>query len=226
MNISIVIPVFPPHFIHLETCLKNIMESTIMPKEIIIAASEMNNESKDTLYNKLQHITNNLTKLIITNTEEKAFSGINRNRGVEFSSGEIIVFIDADDFTHRQKIEIIDFIFKKHLDCKMLLHNYTKNNNFEISNYDLNKLNEFKYLGGFEKTDIVKNNMNRIHRGHSTIKKSVFNLVQFKNEMHREDNIFTKKVHQIFNSSYFVPIELMIYNETGIPFRENYYKNS
>ena len=221
-NISIIIPVYPPHFQYLNRCIKNIMSSTVLPNEIIIAASEITYDYEKTLYESLINICKNI-KLIISGIKEQGYSGINRNRGAEVASSDILMFIDADDYTHPQKIEIIQKCFDKYPTCKQILHNGGLDKNSLSIYYDVNSLPIFKYSGDFSKKHIVNNGMNTIIRGHASVHRDVFKKVVYKNVIHREDNIFTKKVHLIFNESFFLPLSLMVYQETGIQARNNYY---
>ena len=92
--------------------------------------------------------------------------------------------------------------------------------------YDINNPPFFKYKGDFNKKSIVKNGMHQIHRGNIAVHKDVFQKITYKDNMrHRKDNLFTKKLHGIFNQSYFLNYKLIIYNISGIEFRDNYYNN-
>lgn len=224
MNISVVIPVFPPHFCFLERCLQNVMQSTVLPNEIIIAASEVNEKKEKELYDSLIKICKNV-KLIIYGTTDIAYAGVNRNRGYTKSSNDIIMFIDADDFIHPQKVEIIQKCFEKFPDCKQLIHNFSSSAKDLGLKFDIDNLPIFQYKGSFQKGDIVHNGMKRIHRGHVTVHRSVFEKVKYNNDRHREDNTFTKKVHKSFDKSFFLSLPLLIWNESGIKFRDDYYNN-
>ncbi len=222
MNVSLIIPVYPPHFQYLSRCIKNIMLSTVLPNEIIVAASEITKEGEQKLFNELIHLCNNVT-LIISGIKDQGYSGVNRNRGALAASSDIFMFIDADDYTHPQKIEIVLKCFKQYPIIKQLLHNYSLDEQSLNMKYDINNLPIFKYIGDFNKKSIVNNGMKNIHRGHVTVHRSVFKTLLYKDVRHRQDNIFTKKVHLKLNSSYFLPLSLMVYQESGIPFRDNYY---
>lgn len=222
MNVSLIIPVYPPHFQYLSRCIKNIMSSTILPNEIIVGASEITKEGEQKLFNELIHLCNNVT-LIISGTKDQAFSGVNRNRGAHVACSDIFMFIDADDYTHPQKIEIVLKCFKQYPNIKLLLHNCSLQEDSLNIIHDVDNIPVFKYIGDFNKKSIVNNGMKHIHRGHSTVHRSVFENISYKDVRHRQDNIFTKKVHEKLNSSYFLPLSLMVYKESGIQFRDDYY---
>ncbi len=222
MNVSVIIPVYPPHYQYLSRCIKNIMTSTVLPNEIIVCASEITNENEQKLLNDLIHLCNSVT-LIISGTKDQAYSGVNRNRGAHAASNDILMFIDADDYTHPQKIEIVSKCFKRYPNIKLLLHNCSLQEDSLNIIHDVDNIPVFKYIGDFNKKSIVNNGMKTIHRGHATVHKSIFENISYKDVRHREDNIFTKKVHLIFNESFFLPLSLMVYKESGIQFRDDYY---
>jgi glycosyltransferase involved in cell wall biosynthesis len=116
MKISVIIPVYPPHFIFIPKILDQLKKQTLQPDEIIIAASEINNNFE------LINIINNPKVKLIT-TQEKQPAGMNRNMGMNASTGDIILFMDADDIYHKEKIEITNYYFQKY-NCDLFLHSY------------------------------------------------------------------------------------------------------
>ena len=86
------------------------MKSTCLPDEIIIAASEVDSKKEDELYKILKPLCNNI-ELIISGISTIGYSGANRNRGATCVKNNILIFMDADDFIHPQKIEIVKKMF-------------------------------------------------------------------------------------------------------------------
>lgn len=221
-NITVIIPVYPPHFHLLNRCIQNLLKSTKLPNQIIIAASEISSDKASEL---IKNFTNDNVEILIDPCEKCCYSGENRNRGLQLNKSEIVTFVDADDFTHPQKLEIINRVFNLHPKCMMLLHTFSTNINTLSNMHDLDHIPVFKYQGDFQKNDLIKK-MKYIHRGHATFNIKVFDAIKYNpNLRHREDNVFTKKVHKLFDESYFLPLPLMIYLESGIAFRNNYYDN-
>ncbi len=129
MKVSIVIPIYPPHFHLLPSLINQIEKQTEQPDEIIIAASETTTK---TIYEYLSKINLSILKKIkVTTSENKQFAGINRNMGIKKASGDIIIFMDADDIYHKRKIEISKKIYEKH-NYDLLIHSYgNKNENID-----------------------------------------------------------------------------------------------
>lgn len=98
-SVSVVVPIYPPHFKFIPSLLQQLEKQTIQPNEIIFALSECDDK-------KAEELRNTYKNCIFLNTTEKQFAGANRNRGKQIAKGDIIMFLDADDVYHPQKIEV------------------------------------------------------------------------------------------------------------------------
>lgn len=136
MRVSIVIPIYPPHFYLIPKIIKQIEEQTEQPDEIIIAASET---TPKTIYEQLSKVNIEILKKIKVKTSiNKQFAGINRNMGKNEANGDIIIFMDADDIYHKRKIEISKKIYEQH-NYDLLIHSYgSKNENIDNIELDNN----------------------------------------------------------------------------------------
>jgi len=230
--VSVVIPVYPPHFDQLPTCVGRLLRSTELPCEIIIAASEADSTTEAAILDSIAQQCGadaDRVPILFASSPDVGYSGVNRNRGAARARADIIVFLDADDFIHPQKIEMVRQCFDRFPDCKQLLHTCTPTMQLHTLDevlgrrFSLDVSKPFRYQGDFSKQSIVKNGMRHIHRGHATVHRSVLDAVRYKVVRHRQDNIFTKNVHRHFNQSYFLPMPLIVYNESGIAARDAYY---
>ena len=98
INISVVVPVFNGER-YIESALSGIRSQTLQPYEIIV----VNDGSTDRTSEILQNLK--IANLIVVE-QPNAGVAIARNNGVSKSSGDILVFMDVDDFWHSQKLEI------------------------------------------------------------------------------------------------------------------------
>jgi len=113
MKISLIIPCIKRDSDVLLDVLRNFFEnSTRLPCEIIVALSESSpvlakelREAGEEMFGKI---------FLLVDTPHKALVGENRNRGFSVSSGDIIMFHDADDQIHPKKIEIMEYLFAKY----------------------------------------------------------------------------------------------------------------
>ena len=118
--VSVIIPYYKKiKFIN--KSISSILEQTYPNIEILIVYDDEDKTELDYLIK--QYNSNDRIK-IITN-EQNIGAGLSRNKGIKFSEGKYICFLDADDYWKRDKIEIqINFMI---------------NNKFEISHtsYDV-----------------------------------------------------------------------------------------
>jgi glycosyltransferase involved in cell wall biosynthesis len=223
-SVSVVVPVYPPHFHLLPQCVAGIMESTVLPDEIVIGASELDDARESTMRAELLGIVDSRGPvLIIASTHNKGYSGFNRNRGVAKCTSDVIFFHDADDPIHRQKVEIVKHCFDTYPDCKQLIHKLCIDRRELAGTCDMNTLPFYHYTGVFAKTAGWK--MHHLCRGHVAVRKSVFEKIGFNpNALNQQDNTFCKKVHAMFNQTYFLPVCLLYYVPTGPATRAQYYE--
>lgn len=122
-SISVIIPVYPPHFRYLEGLINNINAQTCRPKEVIIALSECTNELNLQIFDKLKMIKSSEYHLITLPTLDRCTAGVNRNRGAMMATGDYLMFLDADDIYHQQKVEITMNVIGRY-QPNLILHNY------------------------------------------------------------------------------------------------------
>lgn len=99
--ISIIIPVFNSEK-YLEECLNSIYIQTYKDIEIIL----INDGSTDKSIDIINKYKNKFEKFIYLEQENKGASEA-RNLGVKYSSGEYLLFIDADDYIEKKSLEMI-----------------------------------------------------------------------------------------------------------------------
>ena len=141
----------------------------------------------------------------------------NAQKGANYSNCDLILYTHADDLMHPQKIEIIDYFFKKFPNIVHINHEYS----FGVNNkkFDLKKI---KFANNEEVSKICQNlekytnkdwyNLpnKRTHAGHTSIRRKIFNSISWDsdNKGDGQDSIFCRKVCNKFNNSIilFVPI--------------------
>lgn len=124
MKVSVIIPCYPPHIYKLTECFKNILNQTVLPREVILAISQASEPLKNIIM--LQYKTLFDRKKVdfrVHNCIEKQFAGQNRNRGAKIASGDIFMFVDADDQISKYKIELTLKYMTLH-DADMLMHTF------------------------------------------------------------------------------------------------------
>ena len=140
---------------------------------------------------------------------------------------DYITFIDADDIMHPQRIEILLKIFQEH-DSDIILHNYFIDVPFEkelfkpIENNNINvRVNSLRqhWSGCIEHINYINEG---IHHSQVSIKKEIFNDVQFPEETEfnrKEDCIFCHRVFNLPNiQNAYIANKLSFYSPSGTIF--------
>lgn len=228
-NISVVIPCYPPHIKYLRNTIIDIANQTLPPKEIILAISGINKTLEATIYNKFNKILqdkNMIFKIISTNLQQ--YAGINRNMGVKLAECEYIMFIDADDNIHPQKIEIIKYYLDKY-NPNVLIHNHVKRayrkifnkiiTNYTIANVTTNdhiRKATFRNSADYKPDGkniigirIPRKNANVTH-GYPTVKKSIFETISYTNMKRAQDCVFLTDI--LWNIGGMIHVNLKLVN--------------
>lgn len=137
-KISIIIPIYNAE-LYINRCLDSLINQTYRNIEIICVNDGSIDNSLKILeeYNKDERIK-------IINKENKGVSSA-RNLGIKESSGDIITFIDVDDWIECDYIELVMKFYNEH-NCDMLKTNY-------IINDGKNKKNVYSYSDDSKKID-------------------------------------------------------------------------
>ena len=175
--ISICIPCFPRDTPKLFECLQSIEDQTILPSEVVIGHSEMNNSEKEKLKNELKYSFN----VIISNTEKKAWAAGNRNRAGGAAKEKYISFFDADDKMFPYRLEVIWNVIEKY-NPHVIIHGFSTSKN--LFDKKLESIDQDNLMFGDEIYDIAKENQDRLwivadmHHGHSTIHRLAFDKIK------------------------------------------------
>ena len=97
----------------IDKSVSSVLEQTYSNIEIIIIYDDIDKFELDYLVNKYK--SNNKIKILVN--EKNLGAGLSRNKGIEFSSGKYICFLDADDYWKKEKVENqINYMIKKNVD--------------------------------------------------------------------------------------------------------------
>lgn len=99
--VSIIIPYYKKKN-YIELTLKSILNQKYKNFEVLIIYDD--NDQRDLIFLKTLKKKDNRIKLIINNKNIGA--GMSRNKGIKFSRGKYVAFIDSDDLWHPNKLKI------------------------------------------------------------------------------------------------------------------------
>jgi len=235
-EISVVIPCYYPHIKYLDVILNDICAQTLLPKEVILAISEVDDDTKYGLFTKYskQFDDKQITFKII-NTMAKQNPGINRNMGAKIAKYEYITFINAGDTIHPQKIEITKYFLEKY-QPNILLHSLVKNkpmNFLKSSHIDYEKVNiitsnqifydtfgrpprrnrkrELISIGGHSIGIKRKKFYRNVTHGYATVKNTLANHFVYTDLRSGEDGIFVRDILWNVGNVIYIPISLLNY---------------
>lgn len=173
MKISSIIPCHSSHVSKLQNLVSNLNENqTKKPDEIIIVVNP-----------RVEVKINSSIPLKII-YENRCTPGRARNLGAEVAEGDLLIFFDADDFYHKNRIEIIDMCFSS-TEAAAAVHGYVHHDASILSN-DIIMPPSFS-----EATADSNNNTNLaeptsnfpIHHGHASFKKSIFKQFKYREDL-------------------------------------------
>ena len=222
MKISVVIPVGPGHALAVNRAIKSCIEQTHPAHEIIVAGFSDDVESQ------------NVIKI-----KNEGSAGKNRQIGSEAASGDIIVYQDADDISHPQRLEIISRYFNI-ADILHLNHSLVTSSN-ETSHIEVNSIRHASseelfgaYFPNSKYVSCIKHCPSAygdkivnwpVHCGAPAIRRCVLDKVKWRSvselKLHHrawprtEDYEFCMEVLYAFNKSMIIDAPVYIYNELG-----------
>lgn len=117
MKITVFIPSIPRSFGNLKNIIDVYNNGSVVPDEIIINASNVDDSHKGVLESLIH---DNVTVYMHS---DLMCAGMNRQMAKEYASGDIIIYQDDDDLPSKYRVETCEKIFNDN-DILVLNHNY------------------------------------------------------------------------------------------------------
>jgi len=122
MRTSVIVPCAGSHVRHLPELVCALRAQTRAPDQIVVAASGCSRADLPTIDVEVVHSSDRLS------------AGANRNRATAASIGDVLIYQDADDLPHPQRVEIIAGLFETYvIDHLMHFFYYLKNEPSQFS---------------------------------------------------------------------------------------------
>ncbi len=229
---SIVIPVVEQRDKFLPILISELGKEAHLIEEIIICRSGLDESKRDQYISWLNQFTMNQEEVIpilLESSRKSRNAGGNRNIGARRAKSDWIAFIDADDKYSEKRLSILKKVIEDNVEVNLILHSYTYLN--ELGEFPLIQaserktfepiLNDVLYDENFAKSYSEEDtNINvptsaggrsRVHHGHVTVRKSVFDKIQYLNEGVAEDGKFCRRVLRELGGVIYLAVPLSIY---------------
>jgi hypothetical protein len=205
MKVSIIIPCHSNHFVLLQDLLRRYRIQSVPPDEIVISLSNIGEVDPRHLH--ILEKTSWPFQLKILKHQYQLEAGINRNLACAASEGDLLICQDADDFPHRQRVQIIKYLFENYK-IDFLMHKFV----FDEAEFSRCNLQDMAAacdcMRGIDEQKLIY-----ITQGCPALTRNVFQKVQWekRNGGPFEDGVFNGKVFSLFENSYLLSIPLLLY---------------
>lgn len=205
MKVSIIIPCHSNHFVLLRDLLQRYRTQSVPPDEIVISLSNVGQVDSRQL--QVLEKSSWPFQLKILKHPEQLEPAVNRNLACMESEGDLLICQDADDLPHRQRVQIIKYLFENY-QIDFLMHKFV----FDEGEFFRCNLQEMAAccdrMRGIDERKLVY-----IQQGCPALTRNVFQKVQWekRNGGPFEDGIFNGKVFALFENSYLLSIPLVLY---------------
>jgi len=225
-KISVIIPSHGRHVLRMDELFNNLSEMVLPVHEVIVSFSLQAGQSLEELAKKVTEYRNNYKHKInlkcILNPENMVTSA-NRNIAASQATGDILLFLDADDLYHPQLTQIVQHVWKKcdpvdlHWFNKKTTLDEVKNVKYNTENVKIVKMKD-DYTQYFEKLEFfpweweIKNS---ITHGHHAMRRDVWEDHPYIQMIPMgEDAVHMRELLSIYpERSYFVPLYLSLYRQ-------------
>ncbi len=227
-DISLVIPCIHIHFEYIISLLKLYESQTLVPEEVILVitnADKLESHEIDELKNKKFKFA-----LKIIEINRLSYSGNTRYIGAKNVSKNIIIFQDADDIPHSQRLEMIKYFFDKYPGIVHVCHKWSKTpdtfnqKNYEIPNNCKKSIKKVKYVipqfNMFSATRYRK--LEHVANGNIGIRRKIVNNLNWYRRMSRKQDIaLNVDIANKYRKTLFIREELYLYRSDNSSYKFN-----
>lgn len=243
MKTSLIVPCVPHHFAGLANILRYYHAGTSIPDEVVVSLSNSHLISNELIERFKSEMSNLFKDFILLEHNVKMTHGPNRQAASNVSTGEILVYADADDIPHFKKIETTKYFFEN-FDILHLNHWWCRENaeftDFSIEDVQYASADELskhyftdcnlselrsRHVGGYGQA------FGRTHGGHTSVRRKVLEKVRWK-DWHElfgpaEDWEFCFETAFYFRKSMILKLDLIKYiSEAPKTFPQEVYKDN
>ena len=231
MKTTIAIPCVVEHLDNIDILLHHVVGGTVLPDEVVIAVFPVTKKEQHEKIVNIQNKYQNYFQLNILESTDQKPREYARNFLIPFLSGDLILWHDADDTQHPQRIEIVKRFFEEY-DIVHLCHAYRMNNEKEIGHIDFDSIQYISSQQIFQHKDYINKLQNYdildrtiwetfafgggfdmpIHAGVCCVKKEVLEKIKFTREYPGEDSKFCFDILMQHKKTILIDAKIYNYN--------------
>jgi len=226
MKTTIAIPCVVEHLDNIDILLHHVVGGTVLPDEVVIAVFPVTKKEQHEKIVNIQNKYQNYFQLNILESTDQKPREYARNFLIPFLSGDLILWHDADDTQHPQRVEIVTRFFENY-DIVHLCHSYRFGKEKAIGNINFDDIevilpeqilqcyNEkllsynkiiwetFAFGGGFNIP---------IHAGACCVKKEILEKIKFTRNYPGEDSKFCFDILMQHKKTILIDAKIYNYN--------------
>jgi cellulose synthase/poly-beta-1,6-N-acetylglucosamine synthase-like glycosyltransferase len=215
MKSSVVVPCHSTHCRFIMGVINYYKEQSKLPYEMIFVCSNIDKKLLNEIEKKREKIKEmNLSFQVHFKVfKKRQFAGLNRKIGANFATGDIVIFQDADDIPHKDRINIIEYFFQKYKPV-FIGHNFIMRNS-----------NKFKEIQKEKKIDIKFSLYNTYYdrffsHGNIALLRSIIPRIHkwYTNTRRTQDQLLNQYIMTKFKKNLIIEYPLILY-------RDNYSTN-
>jgi len=211
LSTSLIIPCHSPHAKYLHELVKRYAyNQTALVDEIIRSLSNAENVDP-AIIDELEN-TQWPIPVIVLKHEGPVSEGDNRNRACRQAKGDVFICQDADDIPHRQRVEVIKFLFERY-EVDHLVHGYSINESISVTDFSLLDFTiaDMSAINWFAP---IEYGINNGANGVASISRAVFAAIQwFPGFSHGIDVEYNRKAYELFQNRIAVRDKIYLYRQ-------------
>jgi glycosyltransferase involved in cell wall biosynthesis len=211
MSVSVIIPCHARHFVHIFPLLQHLQNQTSMPEEVVISLSSIQLISSAEVDSMEKYPWRFSLKIL--RSKEAIASGRNRNIATQASKGDIVIYQDADDIPHPQRIEIVRNLFQTRK-IDHLLHGWIPESG-QFVRYNPEFTPTFEFSSFLTMMQFMDANGLSVQNGHPCCTREAANALpwaeDFSDDGVGEDMRFNKTAYELFPNRIVIPEKLLLY---------------
>lgn len=210
LRASVIVPCIARHLEHVPTLLKRIAAQSRKPEQLVISISECAGVPR-----QLQILfAQQPFEVVVKTNPNVAFAGANRNAAGDASNGDVLIYQDADDLPHPQRIETIMWAFESQ-PIDHLMHQYAHEDHPSHASV------RTQWKGVFTKDTTLSAlqkqpsyGMGGLHNGQIATTRSLFSKLRWSPTLRRGQDVdYNKKSYRVTKQTYVLKLPLIWYQQ-------------